>query len=296
LRCNVSIVMKKYLIYWLLCVLIFLTSAKFNIIKAQGQFAPQPGISCGKGFDPATQGNFDPNDFNHRQYSCCFSPVEDFGTIDKDFIASLPVGIDWLVEKLVDFVNAKFDSIPFFFLPVSTAKLLPSVGDIKQGMKTYMDKNRCVTNASPIGKIGEDSCYCKANSSPALAALKPFCDNISSSSEKTKCYQCIGYNPSKPSELGEGGVWTGIGCIRTTTSQFVTETVMGLGISLAGIISLICIIYAAIVIQISGGNPERIKKAQEMLTSCIMGLLLIIFSIFILRVIGVDILRIPGFG
>ena len=57
-----------------------------------------------------------------------------------------------------------------------------------------------------------------------------------------------------------------------------------------------CIIYSAYLIQFSRGNPERIKKAREYLTSCIMGLLLIIFSIFILRLIGVDILRIPGFG
>ena len=43
----------------------------------------------------------------------------------------------------------------------------------------------------------------------------------------------------------------------------------------------------------SFGNAERIKKAQEMLTSCIIGLMLIIFSVFILRLIGVNILKIP---
>jgi len=68
-----------------------------------------------------------------------------------------------------------------------------------------------------------------------------------------------------------------------------------MGIGLAGLIALLCIIYAAFMIQISSGNPERIKKAQELLTSCIMGLMLIIFSVFILRLIGVDILKIPGF-
>ena len=48
--------------------------------------------------------------------------------------------------------------------------------------------------------------------------------------------------------------------------------------------------------QTSQGNPEKLKKAQEMLTSCIMGLMLIIFSVLILRLIGVDILKIPGFN
>ena len=41
---------------------------------------------------------------------------------------------------------------------------------------------------------------------------------------------------------------------------------------------------------------EKIKKAQDLLTSCIMGLMLIIFAVFILRLVGVNILRIPGFS
>jgi len=48
--------------------------------------------------------------------------------------------------------------------------------------------------------------------------------------------------------------------------------------------------------QSSQGNPEKLKKSQDMITSCIMGLMLIIFSIFILKLIGVDILKIPGFS
>ena len=287
--------MKKYLILGSLFLFLFLTTAKFSLIQAQGQFAPQPGITCGNAFDSATQGNFDPNDANKKQYSCCFSPIEDFGTFDKDFVAGLPLGIEQLVGNLIDFLNTTIDKMPFFFLPQSATHFLPTLGGVKIGIKNYMNKNRCVSDAAPIGTIGSDNCYCKANASPALAALKPFCDNIGGS-EKSRCYQCIGYNPGKPSELGEGGVWTAIGCIRTSASQFVTETVMGLGISLAGVIAFLCIIYSAFMLQTSGGNPERIKKSQEMLTSCIMGLMLIIFSVFILRLIGVNIIRIPGFS
>ena len=80
------------------------------------------------------------------------------------------------------------------------------------------------------------------------------------------------------------------------SKRFIEETIFGLGIGLAGMVSLLCIIYAAFTMQSSQGNPEKIKKAQELLTSCIMGLILIIFSVFILRLIGVSILRIPGFS
>jgi putative Mn2+ efflux pump MntP len=65
---------------------------------------------------------------------------------------------------------------------------------------------------------------------------------------------------------------------------------------LAGIIAIGCITFAAIQFQLSQGDTEKIKKARELMTSCIMGLILIIFSVFILRVIGVDILQLPGLG
>jgi len=67
---------------------------------------------------------------------------------------------------------------------------------------------------------------------------------------------------------------------------------MGLG----GIVAFILIIFGAFQIILSGGNPDRVKAGKEMITSAIAGLLLIIFSVFILRLIGHDILDIPGFG
>jgi hypothetical protein len=67
-------------------------------------------------------------------------------------------------------------------------------------------------------------------------------------------------------------------------------------LSIAAFIAIGCIIYAAVQIQLSQGDAEKLKKARETLTSCILGFMLIIFSVFILRVIGVDILQIPGFS
>lgn len=91
-------------------------------------------------------------------------------------------------------------------------------------------------------------------------------------------------------------IWTAIGPIDFTLQGFIKDTLVGWGIGLAGVITMLCIIYSAFVLQTSGGNPEKIKKAKERLTACIVGLLLIIFSVFILQIIGVDILQIPGFS
>ena len=44
----------------------------------------------------------------------------------------------------------------------------------------------------------------------------------------------------------------------------------------------------------SGGDLKKVEGAKETITSAITGLLLSIFALFILRLIAVDILKIPG--
>jgi hypothetical protein len=124
------------------------------------------------------------------------------------------------------------------------------------------------------------SCTCKAT------ALSTLCTTyfVNNQTEKSQCLECIASNRA---------VWTGLGCIKVSTSGFVS-TIMTVGVGLAGIFALLCIIYAAFLMQTSAGNPERVKKARDYLTNCIIGLMIILFSIFILRVIGVNILQIPG--
>jgi len=45
----------------------------------------------------------------------------------------------------------------------------------------------------------------------------------------------------------------------------------------------------------SQGNPDQLQKAKETIVSAIGGLLFIIFAVFLLRLIGFDILKITGF-
>ena len=67
-------------------------------------------------------------------------------------------------------------------------------------------------------------------------------------------------------------------------------------IGVGGGIAFLLIVYSGFMIMTSSGNPERLKAGQELLTSAISGLILLVFSIFILNLIGVKILEIPGFG
>jgi succinate dehydrogenase/fumarate reductase cytochrome b subunit len=137
----------------------------------------------------------------------------------------------------------------------------------------------------PVESAG--SCVCKQTVAPTpIPKLEEICKKFTKDNEREFCINCA----------RGGELLTAIGCVPLRLSNFVSDYLLKTMIGLAGIISLFCIIYAAFQIQTSSGNTEKVKKAQELLTSCIMGLMLIIFSVFILRLIGVDILKIPGFS
>jgi len=95
---------------------------------------------------------------------------------------------------------------------------------------------------------------------------------------------------------GGEGIQTALGCIPTKdTTQFVSW-ILKFAIGIGGGIAFLLIIFGAIKILTSSGNPENVKAGQEMITSALMGLLFIIFSLFLLELIGVKILKIPGLG
>lgn len=91
------------------------------------------------------------------------------------------------------------------------------------------------------------------------------------------------------------GIKTAIGCIPTQPQQLVQGFVRVISFA-AGGIALLLMIFGAIGVITSAGNPEKLKHSQEQFTSAIIGLLFIIFSVLLLQIIGVDILNIPGFG
>ena len=90
------------------------------------------------------------------------------------------------------------------------------------------------------------------------------------------------------------GTWTTFGCISNTPQDFVT-TILRLIISISGGIAFLILIKGALMVLTSQGNPEKIDEGKSQITSAIYGLLFLAFSTVILGIIGVDILRLPGF-
>jgi hypothetical protein len=87
---------------------------------------------------------------------------------------------------------------------------------------------------------------------------------------------------------------TAIGPISTEPQKFV-QGIFSIVLGLAGGIALILIIISGYQIMASQGNPEALAAGRGRLVGTIVGLLFIILSFVILQVIGVDILKIPGF-
>jgi hypothetical protein len=85
---------------------------------------------------------------------------------------------------------------------------------------------------------------------------------------------------------------TALGPINVSTGASFVTALFRVILSLVGGIALLIIIYSGYSFTISQGNPEKIKAAQETLTSAIIGLVFIILSTTILQIIGVDILGI----
>ncbi len=61
---------------------------------------------------------------------------------------------------------------------------------------------------------------------------------------------------------------------------------------IAGGAAFLLIVVAGFQIITSSGDPKRLQAGKELLTAAIAGLVLLIFSLFILRLIGVDVLGI----
>jgi len=88
---------------------------------------------------------------------------------------------------------------------------------------------------------------------------------------------------------------TALGCIPYEPVALV-GWVLRWGIGIGGGIAFLLMAFASFQLMTSTGDPEKIKAGQEMFVSAGAGLLFIIFSVFLLQLIGADILKIPGFG
>lgn len=98
---------------------------------------------------------------------------------------------------------------------------------------------------------------------------------------------------SKPVICGEETVKTAIGCISTKPQDLITAFIK-LATGISGGIALLLMIFASIKMILSHGNADQLKSGRDQFTSAVIGLLFVIFAVFLMQLIGVNILDIPG--
>lgn len=86
---------------------------------------------------------------------------------------------------------------------------------------------------------------------------------------------------------------TALGCVPVKVDEFVMWLLPNL-FGIAGGISLVLMIYGFILMATSSGDPKAVQGAKETISSAFTGLIISIFSIFILRYVLVSVLKIPG--
>ena len=183
-------------------------------------------------------------------------------------------------------VVAQFSSVPII------SNINDMFVELDNVQNKYGKSSKCVLGREINSAAGCVCGYAITHKSPKK--LDTLCrqyikgTTIREQKELNNCLNCT--------QKGSGNeyFWSALGCIPLDTKKFINDYVFVYGLGLAGVIAFLCIIYNAIRIQMSEGNTERLKKATDNLRSCFMGLALILFAVFILKIIGVDILRIPG--
>jgi len=86
---------------------------------------------------------------------------------------------------------------------------------------------------------------------------------------------------------------TAIGCVPVDATAF-TQWLLKFVFGIAGGIAFLLMVYGFIQMSTSAGDPKAVAGAQETVTSAITGLMICIFALFLLRLITVNILHIPG--
>ena len=100
------------------------------------------------------------------------------------------------------------------------------------------------------------------------------------------------------------GIWTAVGCIpvrspsgdATSSVTVMIRSFITIGLGLAGGVVVLMVLAGSFLLSTSQGDLKRVEEGKNLISSAVIGLLFVIFSVTILRFIGVDILQLPGFG
>lgn len=172
------------------------------------------------------------------------------------------------------------------------------------------DKNDCYKDIlNPFTDRAPTNCmegtYCEPESlecfrEPTFVVRGKICyDRTKDDFDKNKHIECGSSGgqqaPGCTDSVGNPGIATAIGCIHTNPTELVKDLLKFIT-GIAGGLAFLMMLLGAFQMLTSAGNPDTLNAGRERLTSAVIGLLFVIFAVLLLQIIGVDILKIPGFG
>lgn len=98
-----------------------------------------------------------------------------------------------------------------------------------------------------------------------------------------------GVGADNPCNVDEGYCATAIGNFPIDTAEFATRFLQ-IATGLAGGIALILMVIGSIRVLTSSGDQQKLSGGRDMIVAAIAGLLFLIFSVLILRFIGISII------
>lgn len=149
----------------------------------------------------------------------------------------------------------------------------------------------------PCGNIEEPCC----GTIPPLTCNWPYVPSNESTPDSCVCEEALTPPPPlptlppislPPSQPGVGYIDTAIGRIDVSSPEAFVNKILTFSLGIGGGIAIILIIIGGGQVLTSAGNPEKVKAGKELITSAVSGLLLIVFAVFLLKLIGKDILKI----
>lgn len=224
--------------------------------------------SCSDGFEPASGTCTNPSD------ACCIE-----AEVDQTF--------DVCYRCYVDFGTP-------------TCASIPANGDGGCG-PNWSDLNVCTTECEEADSFSSFTCDTSGSIECLPAANGEYatigdCVAVCNPMTDEAPYNLFCNTNGEATSVPQPRIYTGVGCIPLDSTTSFAMFFLTWGLGMIGGIALLMISLSAILLITSGGNPDKVKNAKDILTSAIAGLLLAIGSAYILRLIGVDILNLPGFG
>ena len=150
-----------------------------------------------------------------------------------------------------------------------------------------------VTTCDLCGWCGTDQSKKPQDWNSCMQCLFPSIPyNYISNPDKPKINPDYVFYPSHPEAAKN---WTVVGCLNTEAGGFVSQ-IYQLIIAFGSGFAFLAIVYGGFKVLTAGGDPIQIQAGKHIIYGAITGILLIVFSVFLLRIVGVDIIKLPGFG